>query len=142
MYGYSTYSRRDPAVRASDADREQIGERLRQDHAEGRLDAEEFQDRIDRCYQAKTIGELRQLVNDLPSGHEQLSERFPLRRRLYRMPLIPIVIAIVAISSLAGWHHGHWGVLWLIPLLFAVRFLLWPYRGWGMRRHYRLPRDI
>jgi Domain of unknown function (DUF1707) len=142
MYGYSTYSHRDPAVRASDADREQIGERLRRHHAEGRLDAEEFQDRIDRCYQAKTIGELRQLVNDLPAEHEEVSERSSYLRRLSRMPFVPVLIAIWAISILAGWHHGHWGVLWLIPLFFVIRFLLWPYRGWGMRRRHRFPRDI
>ena len=56
----------DPNQRAADADREKTSERLRRHHAEGRLDAEEFQERVDRCYQAKTLGELDQLVTDLP----------------------------------------------------------------------------
>ena len=141
MYGYSTYSHRDPSVRASDADRDQIGERLRRHHAEGRIDPEEFQERLDRCYQAKTIGELRQLVSDLPRDDEE-PERPSYLRRLGRMPLIPLLIAIWVISLVTGWHHGHWGLLWLIPVFFAVRLLLWPYAGWGTRRRYRFPRDL
>ena len=69
MYDDSTYwvhARPDPNLRAADADREATSERLRRHHAEGRLDAEEFQERVDRCYQAKTVGELEQLVTDLP----------------------------------------------------------------------------
>ena len=142
MYGYSTYSHRDPGVRASDADREEISDQLRRHHAEGRIDPQEFQERIDRCYQAKTIGELRQLVSDLPREHELEPGRSSYLRRLWRMPLVPILIGIWAISILTGWHHGHWGLLWLIPVFFAVRFLLWPYGGWGMRRRYRFPRDL
>jgi uncharacterized membrane protein YccC len=142
MYGYSTHSHLDPGVRASDTDREQVGERLRRHHAEGRIDAEEFQDRIDRCYKAKTIGDLRQLVNDLPREHEEAAERSSYLRRLWRVPLVPIILAIWVISILTGWHHGHWGLLWLIPLFFAIRWLLWPYSGWGMRRRYRFPRDL
>ena len=56
----------DPNLRAADADRERIAERLRNGHAEGRLDMDEFQQRLERCYEAKTLGELRELVKDLP----------------------------------------------------------------------------
>jgi hypothetical protein len=139
MYGYSTYGHRDPNVRASDADRDETGERLRRHHAEGRIDPEEFQERIDRCYQAKTIGELRQLVSDLPVEHEEQPDRPYHLRHLHRFPLIPLFIGIWVIAIATGGHHGHWGLLWLIPLFFAVRWLLWPY---GMRRRYRSPRDL
>jgi len=56
----------DPRVRASDADRERTSSLLREHHAEGRLTAEEFSERIDRALTAKTIGELDALLADLP----------------------------------------------------------------------------
>ncbi|WP_263631915.1 DUF1707 SHOCT-like domain-containing protein [Streptomyces sp. 8L] len=53
-------------TRASDAEREQIAERLREAVAEGRLDMEEFDERLGLAYQARTRGELVPLVSDLP----------------------------------------------------------------------------
>lgn len=56
----------DPRIRASDADRERTAALLREHHAEGRLNAEEFNDRLDKALAAKTIGELDALLADLP----------------------------------------------------------------------------
>jgi hypothetical protein len=56
----------DPRIRASDADRERTATLLREHHAEGRLSAEEFSDRLDRALEAKTLGELDALLADLP----------------------------------------------------------------------------
>jgi hypothetical protein len=122
--------RRDPNLRAADADREATGERLRHHHAEGRLDTEELQERIDRCYQAKTVGELERLLSDLPP--EPTSEGRLHLRRLRIVPLLPIVIAIVAISAVTHGHHGHFGFWLLIPLFFLLRFGLWRRGPWGM----------
>ncbi|QGV80430.1 DUF1707 SHOCT-like domain-containing protein [Streptomyces ficellus] len=55
-----------PEMRASDADRERIAERLREAVAEGRLDMTEFEERLDLAYKARTQGELVPLVRDLP----------------------------------------------------------------------------
>src|SRR5262249_2818389 len=52
----------DPNLRAADADRERVAERLRAGHAEGRLDIDELQERLERCFESKTLGELRELV--------------------------------------------------------------------------------
>jgi hypothetical protein len=135
MYEHSFGTHRDPNVRASDADREATGERLRRHHAEGRLDSEEFQERIDRCYEAKTVGELDQLVTDLPrDGAEGGGRRRYLR--LFPIPLVPILVVILVVS-IAGWHHGAFGLLWLIPLFFLIRFCLWRRFGWwGRPRRY------
>ena len=54
-------------LRASDADREQVAERLRDAMAEGRLDMTEFQERLEAVYQAKTYGELAPITRDLPA---------------------------------------------------------------------------
>ncbi|MEU0737796.1 DUF1707 SHOCT-like domain-containing protein, partial [Streptomyces lavendulocolor] len=59
----------EPALRASDADRDRIADILRDALAEGRLDAEEHGERIDAVYRAKTLGELEPLVRDLPAAH-------------------------------------------------------------------------
>lgn len=53
-------------IRASDADRDQVAERLREALAEGRLSPVEHEDRLDTLYKAKTIGELAPIVADLP----------------------------------------------------------------------------
>lgn len=56
-----------PEMRASDAERERVAERLRDAVAEGRLDMDEFEQRLDAAYRARTHGELEPLVRDLPA---------------------------------------------------------------------------
>jgi Domain of unknown function (DUF1707) len=57
----------DPRLRASDADRERTASLLREHHAQGRLTPEEFDERVDRTFTAKTIGDLDALLADLPA---------------------------------------------------------------------------
>jgi hypothetical protein len=140
MYGYHGYdydAAADPSVRAADADREATADRLRQHHAEGRIDVTEFQERLDRTYEAKTVGELRQLVNDLP--HDQEPGPFgrgPRLRPVWMAPWIPVLFLIIAISALAGHHHA--GLWVLIPLFLLARLLFWGHRPWS-RGRYRSP---
>ncbi|MCX4969613.1 DUF1707 domain-containing protein [Streptomyces sp. NBC_00654] len=54
-------------MRASDAERERIAETLREAVAEGRLEMEEFEQRLDAAFKARTHGELEPLVRDLPA---------------------------------------------------------------------------
>jgi hypothetical protein len=120
---------RDPNVRAGDADRERIAERLRTSHGEGRLDLAEFQQRLDRCYHAKTFGELGELVSDLPRQHEQNERPSMGWFRPWRwVPLAPILIALIVVLAATG-HHFFW--LW-IPLL----FLFWRMSWWRRRRSW------
>ncbi|HEX9033688.1 MAG TPA: DUF1707 domain-containing protein [Streptosporangiaceae bacterium] len=56
----------DPRMRASDQDRERAAQALSQHHAVGRIDAAEFHERLDRVFEAKTIGDLDELTADLP----------------------------------------------------------------------------
>ncbi len=55
-------------MRASDAERERVAEALRTAVAEGRLDMEEFGERLDAAYKARTHAELEPLVRDLPAA--------------------------------------------------------------------------
>ncbi|MGW2646503.1 DUF1707 SHOCT-like domain-containing protein [Streptomyces sp. NPDC001393] len=58
-----------PDLRASDADRERVAEVLRDALAEGRLDMQEFEERLEAAYKARTYGELAPLTRDLPTAH-------------------------------------------------------------------------
>ncbi|MGI5455203.1 DUF1707 SHOCT-like domain-containing protein [Streptomyces sp. CA-249302] len=57
-----------PELRASDADRERVAEVLRDALAEGRLDMEEFEERLEATYKARTYGELTPITRDLPGA--------------------------------------------------------------------------
>jgi hypothetical protein len=53
-------------LRASNADRERIAKVLHDGMAEGRLTVSELEERLDKVYAAKTVGELVPLIRDLP----------------------------------------------------------------------------
>jgi Domain of unknown function (DUF1707) len=57
----------DPRIRASDADRDRAATLLSKHHAAGRLNSAEFQDRLEKAMEAATIGELDELMADLPT---------------------------------------------------------------------------
>ncbi len=139
MYGYDTISQmmRNPNLRASDADRDATADRLRQHHTDGRLDQDEFQERLDRCFAAKTVGELAELTRDLPDdpARHRAGGRtgFGLLGCLRMIPIVPIILAIVAIHLIVGVASGLWI---LIPLFFLARLMFFRrgFRGWSGRR--------
>ncbi len=55
-------------VRASDAEREAVVGRLNQAVGEGRLAVDEFSQRLEQAYAARTRGDLDSLLRDLPDG--------------------------------------------------------------------------
>ena len=86
-------------LRASDADRELIAERLRKAALEGRLLAEELEQRLGAALRARTYGELDALVADLPA------ERAPARRAgsltYLKVPAIAFGVILLAAALLA-----------------------------------------
>ncbi|HUA05496.1 MAG TPA: DUF1707 domain-containing protein [Solirubrobacteraceae bacterium] len=127
MAQYGPYDR---SLRAADSDRESVADILRDQHIAGRLDDDELQDRIERCYTAKTYAELDAVIADLP--HDEPTASHGREPRLWpRFAFVPVLllIAIVALS------HGH--LAWLvIPFAFLfVRPMLWRAGGrrvsWG-----------
>jgi hypothetical protein len=69
-----------PSLRASDADREQVAERLRHATAEGRLSPEELEDRLGVLFATRTYDELDVLTADLPVARSAVAvprARFP-----------------------------------------------------------------
>jgi hypothetical protein len=58
-------------LRATDADRDAIAERLASAMSEGRLAADEYDQRLGQAFAAKTYADLGRLVADLPvSAHQ------------------------------------------------------------------------
>jgi len=110
-------------VRVSDADRQETVAQLSRHTGEGRLTLEEFEARVDEALEAKTHGELRRALRELPA------ERRPLRRR-YSTGMIRaaalwtliLVAAVVLIGPGALW--------WLVPLAF------FKFGAFGGRHHH------
>ena len=120
---------REPDIRAADADRERIAERLRRAHAEGRLDLTEFQERLERCYEAKMLGELAELVRDLPRADEH-ADRAALGWLVpWRLAFAPLALILIILSIASAGHGHHLFWLW-IPLV----FLVWRMSWWRRRR--------
>ncbi|MBQ1093474.1 DUF1707 domain-containing protein [Streptomyces sp. B93] len=102
----------DPApeeLRASDADRDQTADILRDALAEGRLTADEHAERVERAYRARTVGELAPLVRDLPGGHQPRPSAPPFTPGRPTPGAIPVEPDdnVVAVFSSAG-RKGRW----------------------------------
>ena len=121
-----------PDLRASDEQRDRAAAEIRDHYAAGRLTEDEFNERLDAAYAARTQGELVELRRDLPalSTRNELADR---RRRL-RGELIqetggafvPFLIC-TAIWAFAGAAGSFWPVwLLLLPLIAIVR------NGWRL----------
>jgi len=55
-----------PEIRASDSDRDRVAKELQRHFADGRLDNDEFNTRVESAYGARTRSELEPLTADLP----------------------------------------------------------------------------
>ena len=55
-----------PDLRVGDTDREAVADSLREHYAQGRLSLEEFNERLNATFQAKTQRDLDELIADLP----------------------------------------------------------------------------
>lgn len=135
----------DAKIRASDADRERVAAALREHLAVGRLTIEEFEDRLERAFAAKTLGDLEDLMADLPGGdlepfndaaaqqpapgpvEDRLGGLSPAWRAVWR-PWLAITLFFFVIWLVSGATGGAWFV-W--PSLIAAVVLLRRTRGRG-----------
>ena len=121
---------RDRRLRVGDREREAVGDVLRNAHVSGRLDAVEFQERIDRSLTARTYADLDALVADLPSDDSTRRRRpFAWTPRPWPLGLVPLLVVAAIVAS-----GGR--VLWLaFPLFFLFVLRPFAWRTWG--RGYR-----
>lgn len=131
-----------PRLRAGDAERERVVEQLREHHEAGRIDVDEFGQRMEAALSARYVDELPPLMADLPGGDQDPRDRgrpgedprgphgahpwhggpgrWPGRpwARRWPLPLLPLLVLAVA-ASVAAVVHGHFpfGLLWVGWLL-------------------------
>lgn len=123
----------DPQLRASDEDRDRTAALLREHHAVGRLDAEEFSNRLDKTFAARTVGDIDALLRDLPAID------------LYRLPDAPLTRQPRQAQGRAprrgsrGWR-AVWGIYATVNLIcfvvyalagFGYPWFLWVAGPWG-----------
>ncbi|MFJ9938966.1 DUF1707 SHOCT-like domain-containing protein [Streptomyces erythrochromogenes] len=95
------------ALRASDADRDGIAQILGDALAEGRLTAEEHSERLDTLYAVKTVGELEQLVRDLPAPGGVHTPAASAYAGAGGVPVAETIVAVCSSSSRKGrWRPG------------------------------------
>ena len=120
-------------MRVSHSDRDAVVSDLSEHFQAGRLTAEEFDERMGRALAARTWGELRDLLADLPAT--RLAPQAPAPRSFSGQPLpvsgrvAPPLIAVLAgigitTAVLVNVSHGRWGFIWLLlPVLLLARRL-------------------
>jgi hypothetical protein len=102
------------SLRASDADREQLVDVLKAAFGEGRLDQDEYTYRMEQAYTAKTYGELRALVADLPGPPAQVPYRYtqyPVMKPANSMAVASMVLGLatplVGLTAIPAVVLGH-----------------------------------
>ena len=122
-------------LKASDTDRDRIAERLRQATAEGRLLAEELEERLEATFAARTYGELDAVVADLPGAAIRQRERPATVAWLRPLPILALILFAPLLFSL----------LLAAAVVVAMLFSTWVVVlvvGWwlfGHRYRYRGP---
>lgn len=117
-------------VRIGDADREAVATSLREHYASGRLTLEEFQQRLDAVFAAKTDVELARVTHDLPHVNPYTPSWPPPQRPATPGPSYPVGAG--QRYQRRAWGPGSFGwasmAIWLIALLVIVSFS-WPFGG-------------
>ncbi len=120
-------------LRAADTDRERVVDQLRQAAAEGRLLAEELEERMGTALSARTYGELDAVISDLPVPSRS-AQRHRCRPAL-PVPAVAavavIVLVVFAIGSAVAGHlhvaqHGFAAgppLIWLVWVALAWRYV-------------------
>jgi hypothetical protein len=125
----------DPKIRASDEDRDRAASLLREHHAAGRLDAEEFAERLDKAFAAKTIGELDELMEDLPAIDLYRLPDASLPRRGRGIPGAQSLVeasATVGLPAARGRFSPAWQAAWASWFTVSlVCFVVWAMSGSG-----------
>jgi DUF1707 SHOCT-like domain len=134
---------RQATLRASDADRELVAERLRHAAAEGRLFADELEERLGTALSARTYGELDALVADLPpitSPARRAGGNVRVRPAVAVAVALPLALMLIGAIAFAVAGHAHPGrhgeglasgapLIWLVWIALGWRYLTRRRRG-------------
>ena len=107
---------RDPDLRVSQAERDEVVAVLAGHFADGRLTVEEYEERVEAALAARTGRDLEPLLEDLPVADPPASSartRHRLESRSLRSPLVPARLLAVAAVVVLAIATGPWA-LWLL----------------------------
>jgi uncharacterized protein DUF1707 len=127
---------RQPAVRASDADRERVARMLSDHGAAGRLTPEELDERLDAAYAARTHGDLDRLLDDLPrSPVPRPPDRSQevARAHLAHRAGLSVIACVLCVGIWAAGGGGSFWPIWVI-LVAAVALARASWRTLGPAR--------
>ena len=115
----------DDSIRVSDADRDRVTAQLRDHFAAGRITPAELDQRLSAALNAKTFGDLRRIMADLPGPVPALPGAAPPLRATpawaaRRRPPFPPLILLVLLAALLIPGTG-----WLLAAFFNVILLFW-----------------
>ncbi|WP_227983249.1 DUF1707 SHOCT-like domain-containing protein [Nocardia spumae] len=109
-----------PTVRVGTAEREQAAAALGDHFAAGRLDLDEYDDRVSRAYTAKTTGDLIALFADLPRP-QPVPPAPPPRPSRGRRPLMPALLLATLVLAIVVAATTHMVPFFIFPaLIFLV----------------------
>jgi len=132
----------DQHMRVSDAERQAVADRLAEHFSSGRLDQEEFDERVSRAMGAKTRADLNGLFDDLPeSGMPGPGQGLPetgapagvcAQRRRFRHPVL-LAAFVILVALTAG--HVVFPLLW-IGFLVVIALAVTGHFGRGRSQHH------
>ncbi|CAL9454686.1 hypothetical protein SUDANB121_02527 [Nocardiopsis dassonvillei] len=126
-----------PSTRTSDADRDRVAQLLQEHFAQGRLDHEEFTERLGRAYKARTVGELEVVTRDLPERDlAEVRGAAPRREEGAPAPVLTLRDpALMVPWMLYAGVNVLCFVIWLILFLtteYDYPWFLWVMGPWGI----------
>jgi phage shock protein PspC (stress-responsive transcriptional regulator) len=121
----------DQGMRIGDAERSQVSETLSRHYAAGRLDDEEFNQRMSQAMGAKTRADLSGLLVDLPLAEP---DNVPAHRHRFgfgRFVLVCIAVLIAASIASSLFWVPHFTGAWIVIAVLAFFVLRWErHRHW------------
>jgi hypothetical protein len=109
-------------MRVSDREREEVVEKLREHAAEGRLDAEELDERLTAAYAARTRRDLAGLTTDLPDRPPAPPRPPSIAQRLTPLAakLAVLNVFLVAVWLLSSGPGSSFWPVWVMLLSFVA----------------------
>ena len=128
----------DPRLRASDADRERLVDELEQHTIAGRLTTDEFEQRTQQAYEARTMGQLDALHRDLPAvpvgaGLSFRQRRWDLTKRAMQETggSLGLFFVCTVIWAASGANGSFWPVWTLVIVAISLVRNVWALYGPG-----------
>jgi hypothetical protein len=107
-----------PDLLVSDADRARVAGQLREHFEAGRLNLEEFQERLDEAHAARTVGQLRNVLRQLPAAKLPTVKLRDTRWQSLALQYALVNVVTICVWLFSGAHGGFWPKWVLLGTLF------------------------